>query len=48
MAITQLEVIKRFMASLDKTNLYGVKAFDEAVKACSNFTSAQDLIRACW
>ena len=44
MAMTQKDVIQRFMASLDKTNLSGVKAFDEAVKACSNFTSAQDLI----
>ena len=36
MAMTQKDVIQRFMAALDKTNLSGVKAFDEAVKACSN------------
>ncbi len=41
---TQQEVIKKFMASLDKTSLQGTEAIDEAIRACSNFQSAQDVI----
>ena len=39
-----LDVIKKFMASLDTTSLKGEDALDEAVKACSNFDTAQDAI----
>ena len=39
---TQQEVIKKFMASLDKTNLKGTAALDEAIRACSNFNSLQE------
>ena len=38
MATTQQDVIKNFMASLDKTNLKGTAALNEAIKACSSFT----------
>lgn len=43
---TQLSVIKKFMQSLDKTDLSGTSAVDAAVKACSNskFSSAQAVI----
>ena len=44
MAMTQQEVIKKFMASLDKTNKRGTAALDEAIQACSNFQSIQDVI----
>ena len=44
MAQTQQEVIKKFMASLDKTNLSGTAALNAAVKACSNFNTAQEAI----
>lgn len=40
---TQLEVIKAFMASLDKTTLTGEAALDEAIKACSPFKSFKEL-----
>ena len=39
---TQQEVIKAFMASLDKTNLQGEKALDEAIKACSTFNGFEN------
>ena len=39
---TQQEVIKKFMASLDKTTLKGTAALDEAIRACSNFNSLQE------
>ena len=41
---TQQDVLKNFVASLDKTNLSGTAAVDEAVKACSSFTSYSDLM----
>jgi hypothetical protein len=41
---TQEEVIKKFVKSLDKTNLKGTAAVDEAVRACSNFKSYSDLM----
>lgn len=43
---TQLSVIKKFMQSLDKTDLSGTSAVDAAIKACSNskFSSAQEII----
>lgn len=41
---TQQDVIKKFMASLDKTTLSGTAALDEAIKACSNFGSMQEVI----
>jgi len=41
---TQQDVIKKFMASLDKTTLSGTAALDEAIKACSNFNSIQEVI----
>ena len=44
MAMTQQDVIKKFMASLDKTTLTGKKALDEAIAACSSFKSAQEVI----
>ena len=44
MAMTQLEIIKNFMASLDKSTLSGAAAFDEAIKACSKFSSAEEVI----
>ena len=39
----QQEVIRAFMSSLCDTNLSGEDALDEAVRACSNFNSAQDV-----
>lgn len=44
MAMTQKKVIQKFMKSLDKTNLSGVSALDAAIRACSNFGSAQEVI----
>ena len=44
MAYSQQDVIKQFMASLDKTTLEGTAALDEAIKACSNFNGIQDAI----
>lgn len=41
---TQQEVIKKFMSSLDKTTLKGSEAVDAAIRASSNFQSAQDVI----
>jgi hypothetical protein len=41
--MTQQEVIKKFMSSLDNTKKKGEAALDEAIKACSNFKSFQDL-----
>ena len=41
---TQQDVIKKFMASLDKTTLSGTAAVDEAIRACSNFNSLQEVI----
>ena len=40
----QQDVIKKFMASLDKTTLSGTAAVDEAIRACSNFNSTQEVI----
>ncbi|MBR1730032.1 MAG: hypothetical protein IJ728_10975, partial [Selenomonadaceae bacterium] len=40
----QQEVIKKFMASLDKTTKKGTAALDEAIKACSNFNTIQEVI----
>ena len=42
---TQQEVMKKFVASLDKTQLRGTAAVDEAIKACSSFTSYDELIK---
>ena len=36
MAMSQQEVIKKFMASLDKTTQSGTKAINEAIKAATN------------
>ena len=46
MATTQQDVIKKFMASLDKTNLNGTDALNEAIKACSDskYTTIQAVI----
>ena len=41
-----LSVIKKFMGSLDTTISEGTEAIDEAIKACSNFSSAQDAINS--
>ncbi len=41
---TQQDVIKSFMASLDKTTLSGTAAVDEAIQACSDFNSLQEVI----
>jgi len=41
MATTQQDVIKKFMAALDKTTSSGATAINEAVKACSKFSTAQ-------
>ena len=40
---TQQEVMKKFMASLDKTSKKGEKALDEAIKTCSPFNSFKEL-----
>ena len=42
--LTQQDVIKEFMAALDKTTLKGQDALDEAIRACSHFSSMQDAI----
>ncbi|MBQ7197647.1 MAG: hypothetical protein IJS29_00125, partial [Selenomonadaceae bacterium] len=39
-----IDVIKKFIASLDTTSLQGEAALDEAVKACSDFDTVQDAI----
>ena len=39
-----MSVIQKFMASLDVTAKSGTEALDEAVQACSDFKSLQDLI----
>ena len=39
---TPQEVIKAFMAALDKTTLKGTAALDAALQACSDFKSLQD------
>ncbi len=41
---TQQDVIQKFMASLDTTTLKGTEALDEAIQACSNFESIQEVI----
>ena len=41
---TQQEVIKVFMKSLDTTTASGVTALNNAVKACSSFSSLQNVI----
>ena len=43
---SQQEVIKKFMASLDKTTLSGTAALDEAIKNCSNFTLSKQFIKS--
>ena len=40
--MTPQERIKTLMATLDNTSLHGIAALDEAVRACSNFSSTQD------
>ena len=42
--VTPQDVIKTFMSSLDQTTLSAKAAMDEAIRACSNFTSMQDAI----
>lgn len=44
MATTQKDIIQAFMKSLDNTTESGTAAIDEAVKACSNFDSAQAVV----
>ena len=39
---TPQDVIKRFMSALDKTNLKGVAAVDQAIQASSKFLSTED------
>ena len=39
---TPQERIKTLMTTLDNTSLHGIAALDEAVRACSNFSSTQD------
>lgn len=41
---TQKDVIQSFMKSLDDTTESGTAAIDEAVRACSNFSSAEDVV----
>ena len=41
--MTQQEVIKAFMKSLDETNLAGEAALNEAIRACSPFKSFEEL-----
>ena len=41
--MTQQEVIKKFMESLDKTKKKGEAALDEAIQACSTFSGFQAL-----
>ena len=38
------DVIKRFMSALDKTNLKGIAAVDQAIQASSKFLSTEDVI----
>lgn len=40
----QQNVIRKFMHSLDETKQQGTAALDEAVRACSQFSSYQDLV----
>ncbi len=40
----QQNVIQKFMHSLDETKQHGTAALDEAVRACSQFRSYQDLV----
>ena len=40
---TQQDVIKKFMAALDITTLSGTAAVDEAIRACSDFNSLQEV-----
>ncbi|MBQ9479375.1 MAG: hypothetical protein IJU71_07470, partial [Selenomonadaceae bacterium] len=42
--MTQQEVIKAFIKSLDDTDLSGRAALDDAIRACSNFGSYQALV----
>ena len=44
---TAAQVMKAFMTSLDNTSLSGTAALDEAVQACSSFTSIQAVISQC-
>ena len=44
MASAQNEVIKKFMTSLINSTLTGVDTVDEAIRACSSFSSTQDVI----
>lgn len=44
--MTQQEVIKAFMKSLDKTSKKGVAALDEAIRACSPFSNFQTVKNA--
>ena len=39
-----IDTIQKFMAALDNTTLKGTAALNEAVKACSNFNTAQEAI----
>ena len=41
---SQVDVIHKFVKSLDETNLSGISAVNEAVAACSNYTGLQNLI----
>ena len=41
---SEQDVIKKFMKSLDNTTLNGEEALDEAVRACSSFSSIKDVI----
>lgn len=43
--MTQQEVIKTFMQSLDKTELSGRAALDEAIQASSNFQNFEEFKR---
>lgn len=40
----QIEIIHQFVKSLDETNLYGISAVNEAIKACSKYSGLQNLI----
>ncbi len=44
--MTQQEVIKKFMASLDTSTLSGTAVLDEAIRNCSTFKSFKDLRNA--
>ena len=41
---TKQQIIRSFMGSLDNTTLSGASALNEAVKACSSFKNANDVI----